>query len=64
MYIGETGRLVSTRVLEHMRHTKRHADEKWAVAEHSNTTGRLCSEAVTDIDKVVLEAVRGTIIVS
>ncbi|KAL1110151.1 hypothetical protein AAG570_008228 [Ranatra chinensis] len=39
-YIGQTGRLVSTRIQEHIRATKNN-DMKSAVAEHSMETGHL-----------------------
>ncbi|KAL1130331.1 hypothetical protein AAG570_013269 [Ranatra chinensis] len=39
-YIGQTGRLISTRIQEHIRATKNN-DMKSAVAEHSMETGHL-----------------------
>ena len=41
VYIGQTGRLISTRVQEHVRHTKNSAVEKSAIAEHSALTNHM-----------------------
>lgn len=38
VYVGETRRTVSTRLKEHMRHTKNCETDKSAIAEHSCTT--------------------------
>jgi len=38
VYVGETKRLISTRLQEHIRHTKNEDCEKSAVAEHSQET--------------------------
>lgn len=51
VYVGQTGRLVSTRLKEHMRHTKNQHTEKSALADHSVNTKHLINFEETSVIK-------------